>query len=232
MDQNQQDITFDEGLKEVVQSLPPIIRAYLSEKKYIPIMKGLMGRYGLHVDQGGIFEREMVLLLMGVETPEEFARSLQEEAQIPEDVVDNIVADIDEQIFFPLWEEERKESPESSVTETKKAIHHELLPVMRKIQVTSPPQEAPQEQLSSSPMSQSGDAMGVSEVERTVTPVATSPTQAIPKLIIPVPAVPPKTQEKPNPFPIPEYLPETSVPKTPPAPIQSYTVDPYREPLE
>lgn len=233
MDQNQQDITFDEGLKEVVQALPPIVRAYLSEKKYIPVTKSLMETYSLHVDQGSILEREIVLLLMGVEALEEFKSSLKEEAKISEDVVNNIVNDIDEHIFFPLWEEEQKDASTSEVVETKKAIHHELPQVVRNMRVESPattPQEKAPSLTAPQPEKTVFTPAAAPEISNPIAAQAATAAN-IPRIIVPVPATPPKTQEKPAPFPLPERRPETNAPKTPPPPIQSYTVDPYREPI-
>ena len=106
--QDASDRTFEESIKEVMQTLPPPIRAYLAGGRYSAVAKSLMTKYGLHIDQGGILEREVMLLLMGIESPQEFSDSLKQEALIPDDVVRNIVTDINQQIFIPLREEMRR----------------------------------------------------------------------------------------------------------------------------
>ncbi|MHB1163306.1 MAG: hypothetical protein ACYCZZ_02155 [Minisyncoccota bacterium] len=107
MDQ-QQEPTFEESLKEVMQSLPPVIRTYLSQGMYTVVAKSLMAKYGLRIDQGAVLEREIMLLLMGVETPAEFMQALAEEAKLSEQVIGGIVQEVNERIFLPLRAEEMK----------------------------------------------------------------------------------------------------------------------------
>ena len=108
MDPQPQEPTLDDSIKQVMQILPPPIRRYLSQGKYSLVAKNLMDRYGLHVDQGGILEREIMLLLMGIENQDEFAQALTEEANLDGKIVDDIMQDINTQIFVPLQEEMRK----------------------------------------------------------------------------------------------------------------------------
>ena len=89
-----------------MQTLPPVVRDYLTEGKYTTVAKGLMTMYGLRIDQGGVLEREIMLLLMGVDTPDEFMQALAEEAKLDQKTVDSIVQDVNTQIFIPLREEE------------------------------------------------------------------------------------------------------------------------------
>ena len=103
----QQEPTLEESIKQVMQTLPPPIRNYLGQGKYSVVAKSLMTKYGLHVDQGSILEREIMLLLMNVENPEEFTSSLKSDASIPEDVVWKIMIDINQEIFMPLREQMR-----------------------------------------------------------------------------------------------------------------------------
>lgn len=108
MDQNQSNLTFEDSIKEVMQTLPPVIRDYLAQGKYTPIAKSLMTKYNLRIDQGGVLEREIMLLLMGVENPDEFTQALVEEARLDEQTVSNIIKDVNNQIFAPLRKEEEK----------------------------------------------------------------------------------------------------------------------------
>src|SRR3989338_3645586 len=106
--QNQPELTLDESLNQVMQTLPPIIRNYLTKGTYTEVAKKMMAKYGLHVDQGGILEREIMLLLMGIENPDEFTQALVEEAKLDQQTINNIVKDVNGQIFVPLREEMRK----------------------------------------------------------------------------------------------------------------------------
>lgn len=107
-DQSQSGLALDESVKQVMQTLPPVVRDYLAQGKYTLVAKSLMAKYGLRIDQGGVLEREIMLLLMGIESPTEFMQALAEEARLDQGVITSIVQDINAQIFVPLREEERK----------------------------------------------------------------------------------------------------------------------------
>jgi len=111
MDNNKPEPTFEESIKEVMQTLPPPIRNYLVQGRYTAVAKGLMAKYSLRIDQAGVLEREIMLLLMGIENPDEFAASLKSDASLADDVVRNIMGDVNQQIFIPLREEMRKMGP-------------------------------------------------------------------------------------------------------------------------
>lgn len=100
-DQTQNELTFEESVEEVMRTLPAPIRAYLSSGKYTQVALGLTRKYNLHIDQGGVLEKELALMLMGIETPEGFQKSLAE-AAIPGDVVLALMTDINQEVFVPL----------------------------------------------------------------------------------------------------------------------------------
>src|SRR3989344_3857363 len=99
---------FDETIAQVMRTLPPVVRNYLGQGKYTTVAKILMAKYGLRIDQGGVLEREIMLLLMGVDDPTEFAQALAEEARLGQEVVQRIAQDVNDQIFVPLQAEMRK----------------------------------------------------------------------------------------------------------------------------
>ncbi|HET9641696.1 MAG TPA: hypothetical protein VFP46_02515, partial [Candidatus Paceibacterota bacterium] len=88
--------TLEESLKQVLGTLPPVLRKYVLEERYTPVARELMGRYHLRVDQGGVLEREMLLLLIGVDTPDEFVASLASDAGLDEATIDGITRDVNE----------------------------------------------------------------------------------------------------------------------------------------
>ena len=108
MESSRQELTLDESIKQMMETLPPVIRAYLAQGKYTPVAKTLMAKYGLRIDQAGVLEREIMLLLMGIENPDEFIQALMEEAKLDKKVIDGIVQDVNTQIFIPLRQEEMK----------------------------------------------------------------------------------------------------------------------------
>lgn len=95
-------------MKQVMQTLPPAIRSYLAQGKYTAVAQSLMAKYGLRIDQAAVLERETMLILMGIETPEEFTQTLSTEAGLNQQTVSSIVQDVNTQIFSPLREEMRK----------------------------------------------------------------------------------------------------------------------------
>lgn len=108
MNQFQKEPALDESVKEVMQTLPPVVRDYLSQGRYTMIVKDLMMKHSLRIDQGGVLEREIILLLMGIENPDEFTKALIEDARLSQQAVGAIARDVNVQIFIPLREEMQK----------------------------------------------------------------------------------------------------------------------------
>ncbi|MFA6519282.1 MAG: hypothetical protein WCT41_00425 [Candidatus Paceibacterota bacterium] len=108
MDQTKPEPTLEQSIKQVMQILPPPVRSYLAQGKYTAVAQSLTAKYGLRVDQGGVLEREIMLLLMGIENPEEFNQALVTEANLNQQTVSSIVQDVNAQVFSPLREEMRK----------------------------------------------------------------------------------------------------------------------------
>ena len=105
--QNLNDPSFGEDLKQALKELPPPLRAYVLARKYTPVVKSLMTKYLLHIDQAAILEREVILLLLAIVTTEDFAAALKTEASIPDETIRNILIDLNDQIFVPLRDEMR-----------------------------------------------------------------------------------------------------------------------------
>ena len=203
-----QEPTLDESIKQVMQTLPPVIRDYLSKGKYTAVARELMAKYSLHIDQSGILEREIMLLLMGIENPTEFTQALVEEAKIDKQVVDKIVQDVNTQIFIPLKAEEMKSKGNGSER-----------PAVQKTPAVLPQQSATNEKLlenheePSMALREANDlaSMGINKIPFS------------PKKIVPLPANLPGTIQP---------LKQKPISSIPPVPAKPYSVDPYREPIE
>src|SRR3989344_764184 len=102
------DSTLESDIKELLKEVPPPIRAFFASGKVETIAKNLMQKNKLHIDQGAVVEREIILLLLGLKDPAEFTKALAEEAKLDQQTVNGIVQDINTQIFIPLREEEMK----------------------------------------------------------------------------------------------------------------------------
>lgn len=102
------ELTLEQSLKQILPTLPLPIQKFFEQRKLGETAHILMERYALHVDQGAILERELMLLLLGLENPEQFAEALYAELPISKQTVQDIIADVNAQIFVPLREEMRK----------------------------------------------------------------------------------------------------------------------------
>jgi hypothetical protein len=247
----QKDLTIEDSLKQVLQTLPSFIREYLSQGKYTLVAQGLMAKYKLRVDQGGVLERELMLLLMGIESPDEFVKALVEEAGLEQGIVNSIVTDVNTQVFVPLRKEEESLSKQTSAQ-----------PVAKPVSAPKPAMPAPAHIAPLPPkmaMPKSGSLGDI--VRRIATPASfdaaklledheephielkkeTAPLPRAASLSVPKPVTAPQPMTPPAPTPKP-VVPEPPVkvvsaappvPKAPlPPPVTSYEVDPYREPLD
>jgi len=97
-----------------MRTLPPVVRDYIVQEKYTAVTKNLVAKYGLRIDQGSVIERELALLLMGIEDPTEFMQTLADKAKLDQATVSSIAQDVNEQIFVPLRAEEMKGGVPSS----------------------------------------------------------------------------------------------------------------------
>ncbi len=104
----QDEPTFEKSVKTVMEELPPPIRSYVAQRKYSVVAKQLMERYGLHIDQAAILEREILLLLIGAESPGDFSDALTQEIGLERSSAAGIIKDVDERIFVPLQGEMRR----------------------------------------------------------------------------------------------------------------------------
>jgi hypothetical protein len=208
-----QEPTLEESIKQVMQTLPPVIRNYLAQGKYSVVAQNLMATYSLHIDQGGILEREIMLLLMGIENPAEFISALVEEAKIDPQTVNKIVQDVNEQVFIPLKEAEMK----SDEVKAEPLVKSEMPKVSPPSPATLPSPSVDDEKLledheePSIVLDEANDlvSLGINKIPFPIKPKVVSPPENLPGALV---------------------APKINL--TPPVPAKPYSVDPYREPIE
>lgn len=249
------DLTLEESVKQVMQTLPPFIREYLSEGKYTPVAQSLMAKYKLRIDQGGVLERELMLLLMGIETPDNFVQALINEARLDQQVVNGIVTDVNDQVFTPLRKQEEVQTKQAGMQPTPKPAPKPVVPMPPHIAPLPPKIAMPKSatlgdivrkitapaQLDNSRLLEDHEephidikaSVSVPKAPATVVlkPMLT-PEQAteLKKDIPPMPPAPAQMPVSKPPVTLPPVLP---TPKAPlPPPVTSYEVDPYREPID
>lgn len=83
-------------------TLPLAIRNFFADGKLQSVTQSLVAKYGLRVDQAGVLERELMLLVMGLESPTEFVDTIGDEGNIDDASIETLVQDINELVFTPL----------------------------------------------------------------------------------------------------------------------------------
>lgn len=252
--QNKQELSIEESVKQIMPTLPPPVRQYLAEGRPSKVAATLMGKYGLHVDQGGIIERELMLLLMGLESPEEFAQSLKEDAQLGNDVLGGMVNDINQELLTPLRDEMRKGAEILSKNQPKPqapgptiiqpTLRPATQPVQPPVRITPPTVPAPKQEVAPLPPKiimprLAGSASPAPSADQPVIPAPPDhmlPTHSSPEATKGAAADEPALPAQSTPST--QILPGTNVPVPdqkpagPPPPTKQYGTDPYREPIE
>lgn len=226
MNQDTKELTVEESIQQVMQTLPPVIREYLAQEKYTPIARAIMAKYSMRIDQGGVLEREIMLLLMGVDDPSEFTRALSEEARLDQETVASIVQDVNTQIFGPLRQEEEKQSRQALVQQNKKP--QSKMPIY-----TGPVAPLPPKAMM--PSSTLGDVVRQvtapklledhEESHIEINKISQAPRPDVEAGMLPgaMPPVPAPT--------LPKSIPPAPFVPKPPI-ITEYSTDPYREPID
>ncbi len=112
------ELTLEENIRQILPTLPLPIQKFFQQGKLGEIAQLLMERYALHVDQGTVLERELMFMLLGLKSPDEFAAEIYEQLPISEQTVQDMLADINQEVFIPLREEEMKPAPPAAWKES------------------------------------------------------------------------------------------------------------------
>lgn len=110
------ELTLEESIQQILPSLPVPVQNFFKEDRVGETARLLTERYALHVDQGGILEREIIRALLGVRGPDEMAEDLYEKLPISGQTVQDIIKDINQEVFVPLREQMRKGPAASAPT--------------------------------------------------------------------------------------------------------------------
>lgn len=191
--------------------------AVLSSKTEEEIRK-VSDKYKLHVDVAGLLNEEIVYTLVGLNNASDFKTRLAS-AGIPEDTLDSIVKDVNEQIFLPIRESlkeiENKNIEEAKMEQREEDQNREQDVIQETVQKTQgqlphqAPQTTPEKKEPAHPNlsdeSLGGQAHSSDIFEDKLTKQVRTPKEHV---RLDEPAI--KSQEKKKP----------------------YSIDPYREPIE
>lgn len=248
--------TLEESIQQVLPTLPPSVQDFFQQGKLGETARRLTERYMLHIDQGAILERELMAALLGVKGPDEIAEALYEDLPISKQTVQDIIADLNKEIFVPLREEMRKGGNIPAVPQAR-------------VNTPAPNYSAPRPQVANPTiaplppkmvMPPASPALGLpkgSDIPKESMPINIPPRRTLINLIQkPIessdklledheePHIELKTAETPlrqalrtvlppDNLPGAIFHPELPKPPMPPiAPLKSYSTDPYHEPLD
>jgi hypothetical protein len=105
--------TIKDNVKQLMSDLPAPIKTFLVEQ-LDGIVKVLTAKYNLHVDQGGVLQRDLMLVLLGAREPGALATNLKGEAHLDTPTLTALLNDVNAQIFIPLRAQLENETTSSA----------------------------------------------------------------------------------------------------------------------
>jgi hypothetical protein len=106
-----------DNVKQLMSDLPVPIKNFLLEK-LDGIAQALMQKYGLHLDQGAVLQRDLMLVLLGAREPGALAENLKQEARLDDKTLNAILEDVNKQVFVPLRQQLEAKPGEAPVSTT------------------------------------------------------------------------------------------------------------------
>jgi len=226
------DTETEKVIEEQLKKLPANIKQAIANIDMSSYLQELGTKYNLHIDQLGTLSTEIWLVMLGLETFEEFSGNLRKNVGLREGLTESITQDINQRIFLNIRAElqEIQESQKTATLDTDMTENLNREDVLQGIEEphkastdttlsqiavplkppTPPPSDLPIPETApnKAPLVES---MGVNILEDKFNKMV-----HLPKTVqtVTVPTTEPKT-------PIPQ--------STPPAP-KGYRTDPYREP--
>ncbi len=93
------------SIDELVPKLPVAIRRFFTQGKVEMVTQELMAKFGLHIDQAAVLQREIIMMLLGINAPATLPATLAQEALLGDQAVGEIIEALNQRIFEPLRRE-------------------------------------------------------------------------------------------------------------------------------
>jgi hypothetical protein len=90
--------------KDHFKKLPPELQKAVMANDLRQKLVVLTQKYRLHIDKAGVLENEVVLVLMGLENPDEFVNNARRELGLSPEDARGLARDVNDQIFHPIRE--------------------------------------------------------------------------------------------------------------------------------
>lgn len=233
-------------LLENYKVAPKAVQTFISSGALDKFIQETQAKYKLHIDVAGRLSNEILLVLLGVTDPNELPKNVLNEALISEADFASLFKDINDWVFLPIRQQIRKET---------------AIEGRRGVMAASPAYTVPTKSAAAMPLRSATPVPGTAPVQAGPGHFHLEnklpnhpPQQAVPKAPAPPPAVPapqpaegrklledheePSIDIKLDKTAVPPNLPgvpHQAVPAPapiPPLPPASYSVDPYREPID
>ena len=249
------ELDLEQSIEILLSRVPTPVRDYVLHNLSGEV-RTLMEKYQLHLDQAGVLQKELLLMLLGQEEPAEFMKELSA-AGIPSETVQSLMADINDNVFKPLRQKEQEAAmtpppaPKPPKVEEPVAAPAPMARTMESdIRATAPPPETlpPYPQMPTGPQTQTYwvpvSITAVPQPYMTQQPpsfaAAPPPTPTPPSIPEPskveehvapppAPTPPPPAPRAWEPPPPPPNLP--TIEKSDIPIKKEYGADPYREPV-
>jgi len=113
MDTPQQDKLL-EDVRSVINDLPKPIASFLTNGSVESVAKTITQKNNLHIDQGAVIEKALMLTLMGIQEPTTLPKILKDDVSLDDETLNSILSDMNELVFTPLHESMK--NPDTSPT--------------------------------------------------------------------------------------------------------------------
>ena len=98
------EIESEKIIEEQVKKLPQEVKDALASENLHNSVVAIGQKHHLHVDQVGLLENEVVLVMMGLVNPVDLPGELVKELAIETTVADSIAGEVSNSIFMPIRE--------------------------------------------------------------------------------------------------------------------------------
>lgn len=106
---------YQELIKKQLENVPPQVRHYLESDAYPRVMRSIIEKYDLHLDTAQKVETETTLLLIGLVAPNKYREALITNAGVTNEQANQIVSEMNEQVFKPILASYKKPEPTPAV---------------------------------------------------------------------------------------------------------------------
>src|SRR3989344_1121569 len=129
------DLNVHEIIRERFSKLPELLRNAITSADVPEKLRTIATKHRLHIDQGQLLENETYLVMLGLDTTENFTRNIKKELGIDEIMAREITSEVQVGIFLPIREFLKTKTDTESVPEVPHAsVPQPTAPAINKFQ--------------------------------------------------------------------------------------------------